>query len=90
MSAFTPHEEDIMDEVYFVTSYEALAANSQVAEPHLAEGVASLLQKGYVNQLEFDQQLGDYTKRAEADLDNVSVYHYVASKAGLLAHNSRM
>ena len=90
MSAFTPREEDIMDEVYFVISYADLAVNSGIPEPELQEGVIGLLQKGYLNQLEFNTDIGDYAKRSEADLDNVAGYHYVASKSGLLAHNSRL
>ena len=89
MSAFSPLEEDILDEVYFVSAYADIAESCGGDRPELQAAFKALLQNGFIQQLRFSDALGDYEKLETADLDQVTQFHYVASKKGLLAHNSR-
>ncbi|GEO04052.1 hypothetical protein AAE02nite_17160 [Adhaeribacter aerolatus] len=81
-------EYDIIDELYFVTSYgdiaEALNLNGEALSNHLA----GLLKKGHIKALYPDPD-------TEVSFDeiqfkaNYQQYFYLATKAGLIAHNSR-
>lgn len=83
----TDVEFDILDEVYFVTDYPSVQHQLDRSEQALQEGLQSLLEKGYVQQLFFDKTHGDYVKQEVPDLTALSRYHYLATKEGLLAHN---
>lgn len=85
--AMTDAEFDILDEVYFVTGYQTVREQLELSEADFSEGLRGLLQKGFVQQLYFDPDQGDYLKRDTPDLQQLSHYHYLATKEGLLAHN---
>lgn len=83
----TEIEFDILDELYFVASYPDLRSTLSLSDAELCEGLKSLLAKGYVKILYPDQD----TEHAynEADFSrHCQEYFYLASKAGLVVHNS--
>ncbi len=81
-------EYDIIDELYFVTAYQDIAAALNLTDAELCQHLAELMKKGYVKALypnpdtevEFDESLFNAHCRQ---------YFYLATKAGLLSHNSR-
>ncbi len=83
----TNQEFDLLDELYFVQSFRALQQilnwPDQVIGPLLFE----LARKGWVKVLRTqDEEI----PLDEADFEeNYTKYYYLATKAGLLAHNSR-
>jgi len=82
----TEIEFDVLDELYFLQSYEYLVKTLKMDDAKLKPTLISLLEKGWVkcyrtpnDEIEFDNS------EFESEYWN---YHYLASKAGLLAHNS--
>jgi hypothetical protein len=84
----TDQEYDVLDELYFLTSFQELSKRSQMNTPELKEVLGTLLGKGWLNCfIEKDVPL----QKEEVDLDNFySQYFYLASKSGLFAHNSNI
>jgi hypothetical protein len=78
---------DIIDCLYFVESYENILEDVGKPEPFVRDELRTLIDRGYVNVLIFDEEGGDYHKTAIFDSDNMQDYHYLATKDGLLKHN---
>lgn len=81
-------EFDIIEECYFVIGYEDLKQEVMQEDQVLQKGLVALLQKGHLQQMYFDRDAGDYIKKEEVDLAHLADYSYLASKEGLLAHNT--
>ncbi len=84
----TELEFDIIDELYFVTSFRQLAAGLDLPPDELYQSLQGLVQQGFIkcfypdpdteveyNPVNFNQQ---YTS-----------YYFLATKEGLMTHNSR-
>ncbi|HSI90293.1 MAG TPA: hypothetical protein VK927_04210 [Adhaeribacter sp.] len=84
----TETEFDIVDELYFVTSFPELAANLNASEKELCQALQVLLQKGYIKSF-FPDPDTEVDFSPDTFQDNCHNYFYLATKAGLLAHNSR-
>ncbi|WKN32589.1 hypothetical protein PZB74_04430 [Porifericola rhodea] len=83
----TDHEFDVLDELYFVTSFTQLSEEVGLTEDVLKETLQQLLDKGWVKCF-----LNASEEAVESKIDfkkNYKDYFYLASKAGLLAHNGR-
>ncbi|MES2732220.1 MAG: transporter [Bacteroidota bacterium] len=79
-------EFDILDELYFVIPFEQLLKALPMDEKALKEALHSLIEKGWVKCF-----LADSTElsKEELNLENdYRHYQYLATKAGLFAHNS--
>lgn len=82
----TDLEYDLLDELYFVQSFDYLQNALAIEEPALKETLESLLKKGWVkcfvnNTEEVFIEDMDFEKRYRQ-------YSYLATKQGLLAHNA--
>lgn len=76
-------EYDLLDELYFVTSYPELEANVDMPEQEIQKALISLASKGWIRVYEnSDKELDDFDL-----IRNFRSYFYLASKKGLLAHN---
>ncbi len=82
----TDKEFDLLDELYFIRSYQYLSKTLDVNDEDLKLTLEGLLKRGWINyyispmeEIEFD--IRDFEKEYRN-------YHYLATKAGLLAHNS--
>jgi hypothetical protein len=80
-------EYDVMDELYFVISYKDLQNALGISDGALKQVLQNLIQRDWVKCLKtIDQEVvaGEY------DFDQFyQQYYYLATKAGLLAHNRR-
>lgn len=81
----TDLEFDILDELYFVTSFDELVQSSDLSVADLIMGLGSLYEKRWIKILKtHDEEVFN------ADLTvNYHNYFYLATKQGLLAHNLR-
>jgi len=79
-------EFEVLDELYFVQSFAYLQKQLQLEEQALREILRTLLQKEWIKCFKDGfHEIPD----TEADFDNkYQDYHYLATKKGLLAHNS--
>jgi len=85
----TEAEWQILDELYFVTSYAELREQAGLPAEQLHAGLCALLQKGWVCQMYFEKEHQDYRRLEQPELNMLDNFAYLATKAGLLAHNNR-
>ena len=82
----TDQEFDILDELYFVQTFDALLQSTNLKEGDLKQGLYQLIDKGWVKCL---NSLTEEVPNKKPDFnDRYKNYFYLATKAGLLAHNS--
>ncbi len=84
----TPQESEILEELYFVISFSELKAQLSLGEEELIEILKSLLLNEYVWQMKFAEEVNDFDRREKTDFENISAYHYLATKKGLFAHHN--
>lgn len=77
---------DVLDELYFVLSYKELLAATALEDQVLVGVLEELYAAGWIKVMHtVDEELAP----EEVDLKkNAASYYYLASKKGLLAHNS--
>ncbi|MEQ9438348.1 MAG: hypothetical protein RIG62_04840 [Cyclobacteriaceae bacterium] len=83
----TDLEYDVMDELYFVSSFEQLRETLELEDDELRNVLQTLLRKEWITcYLNHSEEI----PHQEADFsDHYQKYYYLATKAGLLAHNGR-
>jgi len=81
----TDIEFDLLDELYFVTPFSELQEALDLSTPKLGELLKQMIEKGWVKCFKSisEEQVFDATDFAS----HYSDYYYLATKAGLLAHN---
>jgi hypothetical protein len=83
----TDLEFDMMDELYFISSFQELKDKLSLEETELVNVLHKLIQKGWVKCLEKEtDDEPEVLPNFKAEYQN---YNYLATKAGLLAHNSK-
>ena len=83
----TDIEFDIIDELYFVTSYSDLKEATQLSDDILKGNLISLTQKGWIRVY---KEINEESEIDKLDLEkDIKLYFYLASKQGLLKHNSK-
>ncbi len=83
----TETEFDVLDELYFLTAYQSLVQRVEITEDKLKETLKLLLEKGWIKCYSSPMDEMEFQKM-EFERDYLN-YHYLATKAGLLAHNSK-
>ncbi|TAF73463.1 MAG: hypothetical protein EAZ53_12425 [Bacteroidetes bacterium] len=82
----TDLEFDILDELYFVTSYAELQKKTMLDANLLSQNLIQLIKIEYVNYF----LLADGVQNPTIDLNtSISKLYFLASKKGLFAHNSK-
>ncbi|MFL5729373.1 MAG: transporter [Cytophagaceae bacterium] len=82
----TDLEFEIMDELYFIMPFEGLMKHLSMPETDLLHALQNLIEKGWVKCLEKET---DRELEVPPDFKaEYKKYNYLATKAGLLAHNS--
>ncbi len=82
----TEQEFDILDELYFVQSFKDLMELTTLSESDLRICLYDLIEKGWVKCLD---HINMEVILKHPDMEtNYSRYYYLATKAGLLAHNT--
>jgi len=81
-------EYDIIDELYFVTAYKDIAATLNLPDEDLRQHLVALAKKGYIKTLYPDPDTEVAFDEDEFQA-NYRQYFYLATKAGLITHNSR-
>ncbi|KAA3437913.1 hypothetical protein [Rufibacter hautae] len=84
----TDQEFNIIDELYFVTSFEALLQELRMPDPELREALRGLISMNYIKCL-FPDQDTEVPFDPEHFAREGHHYFFLATKEGLLTHNSR-
>jgi len=78
---------ELMDELFFMISFEELEKESEFQKNELINLLNELLNAGWVDQLYIPKGKLDYEKRATPDHQGIVNYSYLATKKGLLGYN---
>ena len=83
----TDREYEIVDALYFTVSFEYLEKELETEAIQLRDELIALMDKGWVKSMTkiSEEEMNDKKEL----INNYRNYNYLASKAGLLAHNSR-
>jgi len=83
----TDAEFDVLDALYFVTPFADIIADTGLTKIEVRDTLGGLLNRGWVRCYEGP---GKELMPHEVDFfQDFERYHYLATKAGLLAHNGR-
>ncbi len=79
-------EYDVLDELYFVLSFEQLAKRTDLEDDELKKVLRKMLAKNWIKCFKSaTEEIPD----DDVDFDNnARRYFYLATKSGLMAHNS--
>lgn len=81
----TNDEFDLLDELYFLQSYQYLKSSLEWEDHKLLENLAQLLEKGWIRcYVAPENEIFD----ALPLTDKGKTYYYLATKEGLLNHNT--
>lgn len=89
MSELTDLEFNIIDELYFVTSFAELESSLNAEREPLLRTLESLITRRLISQLVPDSSGKEYLELDELNSIRLEQSFFVASKRGLLLHNSR-
>lgn len=82
----TDLEYDILDEMYFIITYNQLLENLNWEKPELNSQIKNLLDKKWVKAYE---NVGMNEIHQDISENEYCNYLYLASKTGLMAHNCK-
>lgn len=82
----TSQEYDILDELYFICTLDQLLKNLTMDDSELRNHLERLFRKGWVKV--FYKGTEDEVESEKVAKDEFENYHFLASKAGLKAHNT--
>ena len=83
----TDDEFNIIDELYFVTSYQDLKEGCQLSDEVLQTNLISLVKEGLVRVY---KNVDEASELQQINLkDHFKKYFYLASKKGLFEHNTQ-
>lgn len=79
----------ILDSVYFVESFENIREEADATLPVIVAEMRYLIDKGWMQVMQFDEEKDDYVRTAIFDTDHLEEYHFLATRDGLMKHNGR-
>jgi hypothetical protein len=82
-------EYEILNAVYFVEPFENILSECNEKEPVVADVLKQLIHKKYIVPMKWDEDKKEYVRSFIYDTDNMHSYSYLATKEGLMIHNSR-
>lgn len=77
-----------MDELYFLSSFGQIMTNTGAGSDELKEAILHLLQQDFIQQHLYSETLHDFEKMEFYDEAKLETASYVATRKGLLAHNT--
>lgn len=89
MEELSEIEYDILNALYFVESFAHILEECKEKPPVVADVLKQLIHRKYVVPMKWDEETKEYVRSFIYDTDDMNRYHYLITKEGLLAHNSR-
>ena len=77
----------ILDSLYFVESFGHIVEEAMEPKAVVKDELRTLIDKGLVQVMMFDEAKGDFQRTTIFDSDNIQDYSFLATKDGLLKHN---
>ena len=86
---FTDVEYEILGVLYFVEPFEKILEEVKASPNVIADSLKQLIDLRYVTAMMWSDENKDYIRSFIYDADNMHAYSYLATKEGLMAHNSK-
>ena len=86
----TEIDYDILNSIYFVEPFDKILEEVNYPPNVVGDCLKCLIAKKYVVAMLWDDFKQDYVRSFMYDSDNMHAYSYLATKDGLLAHNSQL
>lgn len=77
----------ILDSLYFVETFAHIVEEANEPPAVVKDEIRTLIDKGLVQVMMFDEEKGDFRRTTIFDADNIQDYSFLATKDGLLKHN---
>lgn len=77
----------ILDSLYFVETFAHIVEEANEPTAVVKDEIRTLIDKGLVQVMMFDEEKGDFRRTTIFDADNIQDYSFLATKDGLLKHN---
>lgn len=88
-NTLTDIEYDILGATYFVESFEHILEDCKERPAIVADVLKQLIHKKYIVPMKWDEEKTEYIRSFMYDTDDMHAYHYLITKEGLMAHNSK-
>ena len=85
----TDIEYSILNSVYFVEPFENILKECDEKEPVVADVLKQLIHKKYIIPMKWDDEKSEFIRSFIYDTDDMRAYHYLATKEGMIAHNTK-
>ncbi len=83
-------EFEILDALYFVEPFATIVAEvSEKRVPVIKDYLKKLINRQWVKVMIWDDQEKTFVSSPFTDYDNLDEYHFLITRQGLLAHNSK-
>lgn len=80
---------DILNAIYFVEPLANILEEVDAPRAVVLDELRTMIDKGWVQVLRFDEDRGDYVRTAIYDSDQMGDFRYLATKAGLMKHHGQ-
>ena len=80
---------DILNALYFVEPFEKILEEVDAPDQIVADCLKQLISKRLVSAMKWDEEKREYVRSFIYDSDNMNAYSYMATKEGLMAHNTK-
>lgn len=85
----TTLEYRILDSLYFVEPFDRIVAECGEKPAIVSDVIEQLLHKKLIVPMRWDEEKSDYVSSFMYDRDDLNAYSYMATKEGLMAHNTK-
>jgi hypothetical protein len=89
MRELTDLEYDILKVLYFVEPFEKILEEVDSPANVVADSLKYLIDQKLVVPMRWDEDSQNYLRSFIYDTDDMNAYRYLATKEGLIAHNTR-
>jgi hypothetical protein len=89
MRELTELEFDILNVLYFVEPFEKILEEVDSPANVVADSLKFLIDQKLVVPMRWDDESQNYLRSFIYDTDDMNAYRYLATKEGLILHNSR-
>jgi hypothetical protein len=80
---------DILDAIYFVEPLANILEEVDAPRAVVLDELRTMIDRGWVQVLRFDEARGDYVRTAIYDSDQMGDFRYLATKDGLMKHHGQ-
>lgn len=79
----------ILDSLYFVEPFDRIVEECGEKPAIVSDVIEQLIHKKWIVPMRWDEEKADFVRSYMYDRDDLNAFSYMATKEGLMAHNSK-